>query len=72
MHVVEMAGTGTVGKSNCWKAATDVGLANLTKTQLEQFFSYLSAGRISASTLIRSSNLLKILGNAFSVSSIIR
>ncbi|XP_076547082.1 kinesin-like protein KIF9 isoform X2 [Osmia lignaria lignaria] len=73
MHIVEMAGTGTVGKSsNCWKAATDVGIANLTKTQLEQFFSYLSAGRISASTLIRSSNLLKILGNAFSVSSIIR
>nr|XP_012136244.1 PREDICTED: kinesin-like protein KIF6 isoform X2 [Megachile rotundata] len=72
MHIVEVAGIGTVGKNNCWKAAMDVGIANLTKTQLEQFFSYLSEERISASTLIRSSNLLKILGSAFSVSSIIR
>ncbi|CAK9796287.1 Kinesin-like protein KIF9 [Anthophora plagiata] len=72
MHIVEVAGTGTVGRGNCLKTAMDIGMANITKTQLEQFFSCIGNSGSSTISIIRSSNLLKILGNAFSVSSIIR
>ncbi|CAK9807741.1 Kinesin-like protein KIF9 [Anthophora quadrimaculata] len=72
MHIVEVAGTGTVGRSNCLKTAMDIGMANITKIQLEQFFSCIGNSGLSTISIIRSSNLLKILGNAFSVSAIIR
>lgn len=70
IHIVETAGTGTVGKNNCWKTAADIGMANLMKTQLEQFFSHIESP--ATINISRSNNLFKILGNAFSVSSIIR
>ncbi|XP_031366960.1 kinesin-II 85 kDa subunit-like [Apis dorsata] len=70
IHIVETAGTGTVGKNSCWKTATDIGMANLMKTQLEQFFSHIESP--ATINISRSNNLFKILGNAFSVSSIIR
>ncbi|XP_017791796.1 PREDICTED: osmotic avoidance abnormal protein 3-like [Habropoda laboriosa] len=72
MHIVEVAGTGKIGRNNCLKTAMDIGMANLTKTQLEQFFSCIGNSGMSAISIIRSSNLLKILRNAFSVSSIVR
>ncbi|XP_071867025.1 kinesin-like protein KIF9 [Bombus fervidus] len=72
VHIVEAAGTGTVGRNNCGKSAVDVGVANLMKTELEQFFSYVGRSRSSVVNVIRSSNLLKILGNTLLVSSIIR
>ncbi|CAL7938443.1 unnamed protein product [Xylocopa violacea] len=71
IHIVETAGTGTPGRI-CWKTASDLGMANLTKTQLEQFFSCIGNSTSSAISVIRSSNLLKILGSAFSVSSAVR
>lgn len=67
---METAGTGTVGKNSCWKTAADIGMANLMKTQLEQFFSHIESP--ATINISRSNNLFKILGNAFSVSSIIR
>ncbi|XP_033309607.1 kinesin-like protein KIF9 [Bombus bifarius] len=72
VHIVEAAGTGTVGRNNCGKPAVDIGVANLMKTELEQFFSYVGRSRSSVVNVIRSSNLLKILGNTLLVSSIIR
>ncbi|XP_054011616.1 kinesin-like protein KIF9 [Hylaeus anthracinus] len=72
IHIVEMAGIGSAGKNNCWKTPLDIGAANLTKSQLEQFFSYFSGTKPVAQGVIRSNNLLKILGDAFSVSSVIR
>ena len=70
---MEVAGIGTVGRSCCcWKTATDIGVANLTKIQLEQFFSYVGRSRSSVVNVIRSSNLLKILADATLVSSVIR
>lgn len=69
---MEAAGTGTVGRNNCGKPAVDIGVANLMKTELEQFFSYVGRSRSSVVNVIRSSNLLKILGNTLLVSSIIR
>ncbi|XP_076651239.1 uncharacterized protein LOC143358174 [Halictus rubicundus] len=72
MHIVEMAGIGTAGRTCNRKTASDLGAANLTKSQLEQFFSQLrTAGPISYN-VIRSSNLLKILGDDFPVASVIR
>ncbi|XP_015437929.1 PREDICTED: kinesin-like protein KIF6 [Dufourea novaeangliae] len=72
IHIVEMAGIGTVGRNGGCKTASDIGTANLTKVQLEQYFTYLRGVKPVAYDATRSSNLLKILGNAFSVSSVIR
>ncbi|KAF3424077.1 hypothetical protein E2986_07027 [Frieseomelitta varia] len=73
IHIVEAAGIGTVGRNCCcWKTATDIGVANLMKIQLEQFFSYVGRSRSSVVNVIRSSNLLKILGDTTLVSSVIR
>ncbi|EGI67549.1 Kinesin-like protein KIF9 [Acromyrmex echinatior] len=72
IHIVEMAGTGTVGKSSCWKTAVDLGMANLMKIQLEQYFLHLRKPSMSTYSVIRSSNLLKLLRDAFTVTSIIR
>ncbi|XP_076759089.1 kinesin-like protein KIF9 [Xylocopa sonorina] len=71
MHIVETAGTGTAGRTR-WKTASNLGMANLTKTQLEQFFSSIGSSTSSAVSVIRSSNLLKILGGDFLVSSAVR
>ncbi|KAG5328541.1 KIF9 protein, partial [Acromyrmex charruanus] len=72
IHIVEMAGTGTVGKSSCWKTAVDLGMANLMKIQLEQYFLHLRKPSMCTYSVIRSSNLLKLLRDAFTVTSIIR
>ncbi|XP_026674114.1 uncharacterized protein LOC108630560 isoform X2 [Ceratina calcarata] len=73
MHIVEAAGTGTAGRSSsCWKTAADIGMANLMKSELEQFFNYITRPKSSCINIIRSSNLLRILGSAFSLSSVIR
>nr|XP_012222897.1 PREDICTED: stAR-related lipid transfer protein 9-like [Linepithema humile] len=72
IHVVEMAGTGTAGKSSCAKTATDLGTANLMKMQLEQYFMYLREPNASMYSVVRSSNLLKLLKDALTVTSIIR
>ncbi|KAK2584387.1 hypothetical protein KPH14_006772 [Odynerus spinipes] len=72
IHIVEMAGTGTVGKRNCMKSSADVGAANLGQTQLEQFFLYLRGFEISTKCILRSNNLLKFLGQALSVTSVLR
>ncbi|XP_076678347.1 uncharacterized protein LOC143374251 isoform X2 [Andrena cerasifolii] len=72
LHIVEMAGIGTIRRTDCCKPAADIGIANLAKTQLEQFFWHLAGtGETASHRLMRSSNLLKILGNAFPVSSTI-
>nr|XP_031842885.1 kinesin-like protein KIF9 [Nomia melanderi] len=68
MHIVEMAGIGS--PKSGWKSAADVGAANLAKSQLQQFFSHFHGQSIP--NAIRSSNLLKILGADFPVSSLIR
>ncbi|XP_047345431.1 kinesin-like protein KIN-14G [Vespa velutina] len=72
IHIVEMAGTGTVGKRNCMKSPIDVGTANLGQTQVEQFFLYLRGFEISTKCILRSNNLFKFLGQALSVTSILR
>ncbi|OAD53263.1 Kinesin-like protein KIF9, partial [Eufriesea mexicana] len=72
IHIVETAGTGTVGRNNCSKTAMDTGLGNLMKTELEQFFSYVGNSGSSAINMIRSNNLLKVLGNTFPISTVIR
>ncbi|KYQ46322.1 Kinesin-like protein KIF9 [Trachymyrmex zeteki] len=72
IHIVEMAGTGTVGKSSCRKTAADLGMANLMKMQLEQYFLHLRKSSMCTYSVIRSSNLLKLLRDAFTVTSIIR
>ncbi|XP_050449675.1 kinesin-like protein KIF14 [Cataglyphis hispanica] len=73
IHIVEMAGSGTAGSpSSCWKTATDLGMANLMRTQLEQYFVYLRRQSACMYTIIRSNNLLKLLRDAFSITSIIR
>nr|XP_050856647.1 kinesin-like protein KIF9 isoform X1 [Vespula vulgaris] len=72
IHIVEMAGTGTVGKRNCMKSPLDVGAANLGQTQVEQFFLYLRGFEISTKCILRSNNLFKFLGQALSVTSILR
>ncbi|XP_015585504.1 kinesin-like protein KIF9 isoform X3 [Cephus cinctus] len=73
IHIVDMAGVDTIGKPNCFKTAFDVGNANLAKTQLEQFFVYLGTSEnISTTAVVRTSNVLKYLGNALGVTSIIR
>ncbi|EFN78196.1 Kinesin-like protein KIF9 [Harpegnathos saltator] len=71
IHIVEMAGIGTVGKSSCTKTASDVGMANLMKTQLEQYFWYLREPSAATYSVARS-NLLRLLKNEFTVTSIIR
>ncbi|KAI4504487.1 hypothetical protein M0802_000037 [Mischocyttarus mexicanus] len=72
IHIVEMAGTGTVGKRNCMKSPADVGSANLGQTQVEQFFLYLRGFEISTKYILRSNNLFKFLGQALSVTSMLR
>ncbi|KAG7190142.1 hypothetical protein KM043_006273 [Ampulex compressa] len=72
IHIVEMAGTGTAGKSDCSKPPADVGMANLTKAQMERFFSHLRTTGECAGTVRRSNNLLKLLGDAISPTSLIR
>ncbi|XP_072759170.1 kinesin-like protein KIF9 [Anoplolepis gracilipes] len=73
IHIVEMAGIGTVGSSSsCWKTATDLGMANLMRTQLEQYFMYLRKQNACMYAVIRSNNLLKLLKDALSITSIIR
>ncbi|XP_046838871.1 uncharacterized protein LOC124433187 [Vespa crabro] len=67
-----MAGTGTVGKRNCMKSPIDVGTANLGQTQVEQFFLYLRGFEISTKCILRSNNLFKFLGQALSVTSMLR
>ncbi|KYN39649.1 Kinesin-like protein KIF9 [Trachymyrmex septentrionalis] len=71
IHIVEMAGTGMV-KSSCWKTAVDLGMANLMKIQLEQYFLHLRKPSMCTYSVIRSSNLLKLLKDALTVTSIIR
>ncbi|XP_011697545.1 PREDICTED: kinesin-like protein KIF9 isoform X2 [Wasmannia auropunctata] len=70
--IVEMAGTGTVGKSSCWKTAADLGMANLMKIQLEQYFLHLRKPNMCTYSVVRSSNLLKLLSDTLTVTSIIR
>ncbi|XP_015191841.1 PREDICTED: kinesin-like protein KIF9 [Polistes dominula] len=72
IHIVEMAGTGTVGKRNCMKSPADVGAANLGQTQVETFFLYLRGFEISTKCILRSNNLFKFLGQALSVTSMLR
>ncbi|XP_076301421.1 uncharacterized protein LOC143219290 [Lasioglossum baleicum] len=72
MHIVEMAGIGTPGRSFIRKTASDIGAANLTKSQLGQFFSQLRTAGPIPYNAIRSNNLLKILGDDFPVASVIR
>ncbi|XP_025075626.1 kinesin-like protein KIF9 [Pogonomyrmex barbatus] len=73
IHIVEMAGIGTVGKSDCWKTAADLGMANLMKTQLEQYFLYLREPNVCKMySIVRSNNLLKLLRDALTVTSVIR
>ncbi|KAG5317435.1 KIF9 protein, partial [Pseudoatta argentina] len=60
------------GKSSCWKTAVDLGMANLMKIQLEQYFLHLRKPSMCTYSVIRSSNLLKLLRDAFTVTSIIR
>ncbi|KAL6262975.1 hypothetical protein P5V15_005764 [Pogonomyrmex californicus] len=73
IHIVEMAGIGTVGKSGCWKTAADLGMANLMKTQLEQYFLYLREPSVcKVYNIVRSNNLLKLLRDALTVTSVIR
>ncbi|XP_014487542.1 PREDICTED: uncharacterized protein LOC106751216 [Dinoponera quadriceps] len=72
IHVVEMAGIGTVGKSSCSKPASDVGMANLMKSQLEQYFLYLREPSVSIYGVARRSNLSRLLKNEFTVTSVIR
>ncbi|XP_039314696.1 kinesin-like protein KIF9 [Solenopsis invicta] len=72
IHIVEMAGIGTVGKSNSWKTAADLGMANLMKIQLEQYFLHLRKPSTCTYSVVRSSNLLKLLRDALTVTSIIR
>jgi len=67
-----MAGIGTVGKSSYWKTASDLGMANLMKIQLEQYFLHLRKPSMCTYSVIRSSNLLKLLRDALTVTSIIR
>lgn len=67
-----MAGTSSAGKENCSKTVSDISMANLTNSQLEQYLSYIGGKRPIVHRATRSINLLKILGNAFSVSSVIR
>lgn len=68
-----MAGTGTAGSpSSCWKTATDLGMANLMKTQLEQYFVYLRKQSACMYAVIRSNNLLKLLKDALGITSVIR
>lgn len=67
-----MAGTGTVGKRNCMKSPADVGAANLGQTQVETFFLYLRGFEISTKCILRSNNLFKFLGQALSVTSMLR
>ncbi|XP_032675360.1 kinesin-like protein KIF9 [Odontomachus brunneus] len=71
IHIIEMAGIGTVGKSSCSKTASDVGMANLMKTQLEQYFLYLRKPSASTYSVARSS-LSRLLKNEFTVTSVIR
>ncbi|XP_011871780.1 PREDICTED: kinesin-like protein KLP1 [Vollenhovia emeryi] len=72
IHIVEMAGTGTVGKSSCSKTAADLGMANLMKIQLEQYFLCLRKPSMYTPSVVRSSNLLKLLRDALTVTSVIR
>ncbi|EFN72465.1 Kinesin-like protein KIF9 [Camponotus floridanus] len=73
IHIVEMAGTGTAGSpSNCWKTATDLGMANLMRMQVEQYFVYLRKQSACMYAIIRSNNLLKLLKDAFGITSVIR
>ncbi|XP_033327667.2 kinesin-like protein KIF9 [Megalopta genalis] len=72
MHIVEMAGIGTMGRNDFCKTASDIATANSTKSQLEHFFAHLGNGGPMPYNVIRSSNLLKILGNDFPVASVIR
>lgn len=73
IHIVEMAGIGTAGSpSSCWKTATDLGMANLMRMQLEQYFVYLRKQSACMYAIIRSNNLLKLLRDAFSITSVIR
>ncbi|XP_071573215.1 uncharacterized protein, partial [Temnothorax nylanderi] len=72
IHIVEMAGTGTVGKSSCWKTAADLGMANLMKIQLEQYFLHLRKPSMCTYSVVHSSNLLKLLKDALTVTSVIR
>ncbi|XP_076166233.1 uncharacterized protein LOC143146107 [Ptiloglossa arizonensis] len=70
--LLKMAGTSSAGKENCSKTVSDISMANLTNSQLEQYLSYIGGKRPIVHRATRSINLLKILGNAFSVSSVIR
>ncbi|XP_078033267.1 kinesin-like protein KIF9 [Augochlora pura] len=72
MHIVEMAGIGTMGRNGFCKTASDIAVANSTKSQLEQFFAHLRSGGPMPYNAIRSSNLLKLLGDDFPVASVIR
>ncbi|XP_077266857.1 kinesin-like protein KIF9 [Temnothorax americanus] len=72
IHIVEMAGTGTVGKSSCWKTAVDLGMANLMKIQLEQYFLHLRKLSMCTYSFVRSCNLLKLLKDDLTVTSVIR
>ncbi|XP_012542101.1 kinesin-like protein KLP1 [Monomorium pharaonis] len=72
IHIVEMAGIGTVGKSSCLKTAADLGTANLMKMQLEQYFLHLRKPSMCTYNVVHSCNLLKLLRDALTVTSIIR
>ncbi|XP_066598797.1 kinesin-like protein KIF9 [Prorops nasuta] len=70
LHIVEMAGTGIPG-SNCFKQISDTGQANLTMTQLRQYFACLSKMKSAIKIAMSSNKLLKIIGNELQVTSLI-
>ncbi|XP_046492963.1 kinesin-like protein KIF9 [Neodiprion pinetum] len=71
IHIVDMAGFDSVGNSGCRKSAEQICNANLDKAKLEQFI--LALRNPNRSNIPRhSSNLLKYLGHAFELSSLLR
>ncbi|XP_046436004.1 kinesin-like protein KIF6 [Neodiprion fabricii] len=71
IHIVDMAGFDSVGNSGCRKSAEQICNANLDKAKLEQFI--LALRNPNRSNIPRhNSNLLKYLGHAFELSSLLR
>ena len=67
-----MAGIDIPGKSSCSKERHDIVAANIMKLELEEFFANLEKSEITSRHFAHSSCLLKYLGDALSITSLIR